>query len=170
MWPFIKPTPVSSPRTLRRVTRCRGPRAGAELHTRERVLSWRANVERRSETEASRYGARPARDRAGRTRTLVPPLAHLTVRRRQVMLWTRRCTSQYFDVWSFSGLQPRGSRRAIHGFPCTHPWIQDRQVHHRGERVRILTRWIARATAPTRKPCAKAYGATSRLPPDLRSP
>jgi sarcosine oxidase len=107
---------------------------GAEVHTRERVLRWRAADRGVSvETEQGSYRARKLIVAAGPwARTLVPALEHLAVPERQVMLWTTPLAPEHFRCESFPVFNmeaPEGRFRTVLRLPRIRGvGFQDRQV------------------------------------------
>jgi sarcosine oxidase len=102
------------------------------------VLRWTASergVE--VETEAGRYRARKLVVTAGPwARTLLPTLEHLAIPERQVMLWTRPLTPEYFQCESFPVFNMEASEGRFYGFPIYGvPGFKIGKYNHRRERI-----------------------------------
>ncbi|MDR7555576.1 MAG: N-methyl-L-tryptophan oxidase [Armatimonadota bacterium] len=112
--------------------------AGAEVHARERVLSWDPDggqvVVR---TDRAVYRARrlvvTAGPWAGR---LVPRLAALAVPERQVLLWAQPRRPELFRLGAFPVFNLEAPEGRFYGFPIFGvPGVKIGKYHHRHERV-----------------------------------
>ncbi len=112
--------------------------AGAEVHARERVLSWEPDggqvVVR---TDRGVYRARRLVVTAGPwTGRLVPRLAALAVPERQVLLWAQPRRPELFRLGAFPVFNLEAPEGRFYGFPIFGvPGVKIGKYHHRHERV-----------------------------------
>ncbi|MGZ5089933.1 MAG: N-methyl-L-tryptophan oxidase [Burkholderiales bacterium] len=115
----------------------------AEVHPRERVISWSAEqCGVVVTTDRGTYNARKMVVTAGPwARTIVPELADLAVPERQVMIWTQPLKPEYFEPSVFPVFNMEAPEGRFYGFPIYRvPGFKLGKYHHRSERVDDLDR------------------------------
>jgi sarcosine oxidase len=116
---------------------------GAEVHARERVISWSAEHNGIVvTTDHGTYRARKMVVTAGPwARTIIPELKDLAVPERQVMIWTQPLRPEYFQVGAFPVFNMEAHEGRFYGFPVYGvPGFKLGKYHHRSERVDDLER------------------------------
>jgi sarcosine oxidase len=116
---------------------------GAEVHARERVISWSAEQNGIVvTTDRGTYCARKMVVTAGPwARTIVPTLQELAVPERQVMIWTQPLRPECFEVGAFPVFNMEAHEGRFYGFPVFGvPGFKLGKYHHRSERVDDLER------------------------------
>ncbi|MEA3154755.1 MAG: sarcosine oxidase [Betaproteobacteria bacterium] len=116
---------------------------GAEVHARERVISWSAEQNGIVvTTDHGTYRARKMVVTAGPwARTIIPELKDLAVPERQVMIWTQPLRPEYFQVGAFPVFNMEAHEGRFYGFPVYGvPGFKLGKYHHRSERVDDLER------------------------------
>lgn len=116
---------------------------GAQIHGRERVLSWIADgTEVRVTTDRSEYQARRLIITAGPwAGSVVEDLAKLAVPERQVLAWIEPLRPDYFRLGAFPVFNMEGPEGRFYGFPIYGvPGFKIGKYHHRKESVTDLSR------------------------------
>jgi sarcosine oxidase len=111
---------------------------GADIHTGERVLEWRARDSGVSvTTNRATYHAKKMVVTAGAwARTLLPELKDLAVPERQVLIWTEPLRPEYFRLGAFPVFNMEAPEGRFYGFPVYGvPGFKIGKYHHRRERV-----------------------------------
>jgi sarcosine oxidase len=111
---------------------------GAEVHGRERVLTWHAKDQGVSVTTTrGTYRARRLAVTAGPwARTMVPALGTLAVPERQVLLWAQPRKPEHFRLGAFPVFNFEAPEGRFYGFPVYGiPGFKLGKYHHRGEQV-----------------------------------
>jgi sarcosine oxidase len=111
---------------------------GAEIHGRERVLSWRRDKNwLRITTNRSSYRARKIVITAGPwARTLVAELRDLAIPERQVLLWTQPLDPEPFRLGNFPVFNMEAPEGRFYGSPIyAIPGFKLGKYHHRRERL-----------------------------------
>jgi sarcosine oxidase len=111
---------------------------GAEVHTGERVLEWRAEgTGVRVRTDAGEYRASRLVITAGPWASqLVPALERLAVPERQVLIWTEPRRPEYFALDAFPIFNMEVEEGRFYGFPVYGvPGFKLGKYHHRHEQT-----------------------------------
>lgn len=112
---------------------------GAEIHARERVLTWEASGDRAVEVRTDRapYRARRLIITAGSwAAQLVPALAPVAVPERQVLIWVHPRRPEYFRLGVFPVFNLEAPEGRYYGFPVYGiPGFKIGKYHHRLEQV-----------------------------------
>src|ERR1043166_1714970 len=111
---------------------------GAEVHARERVVSWQAEDQGVSvTTPRGTYRARKLVISAGAwAGMMVPALQQTAIPERQVMIWTHPRVPEHFRLGSFPVFNMEAPEGRFYGFPVHGiPGFKLGKYHHRGERV-----------------------------------
>ena len=112
---------------------------GADIHTGERVLEWRARDSGVSVTtnRGATYHAKKMVVTAGAwAHTLLPELKDLAVPERQVLIWTEPLRPEYFRLGAFPIFNMEAPEGRFYGFPVYGvPGFKIGKYHHRRERV-----------------------------------
>ncbi|MEA2600949.1 MAG: sarcosine oxidase [Acidobacteriota bacterium] len=113
-------------------------RLGAEIHARERVLSWEAEEKRVVvKTERGSYSARKLVVTAGAwAGHVVPVLRDVARPERQVLLWTQPLRPEFFRLGSFPVFNMEAPEGRFYGFPVYGvPGFKIGRYHHLEEQV-----------------------------------
>ena len=111
---------------------------GAEVHARERVLSWHAEDQAVTVTTTrGTYRGRKLVVTAGAwARMMVPALQHAAMPERQVMIWTQPRTPERFRLGAFPVFNMEAPEGRFYGFPVYGiPGFKLGKYHHRAEPV-----------------------------------
>lgn len=112
---------------------------GAEIHARERVVSWEPHGERvQVHTDRGVYTASRLVITAGPwAGHLLPELGRLAVPERQVVLWAQPLRPAYFRVGTFPVFNLHGPEGRFYGYPMYGeiPGFKIGKYHHRHEMV-----------------------------------
>ena len=113
---------------------------GAEIHGRERAISWSANgAGVRVTTESGTYEAGSLVVTAGPwVGELVAELAPLAIPERQVLLWTQPRRPEFFRTQAFPVFTMQAPEGRFYGFPVFGvPGFKIGKYHHRRQTVRL---------------------------------
>lgn len=111
---------------------------GAQIHARERVVSWEVRNKRVSvRTDRGTYRARKMIVTAGAwARNVVPELHRVAVPERQVVIWTQPLRPELFTPATFPVFNLQAPEGRFYGFPVHGvPGFKIGKYHHRRERV-----------------------------------
>ena len=111
---------------------------GAEIHARERVISWEVRNKRVSvRTDRGSYRAKKMIVTAGAwARNIVPELHRVAVPERQVVIWTQPLRPELFTPATFPVFNLQAPEGRFYGFPVHGvPGFKIGKYHHRRERV-----------------------------------
>jgi sarcosine oxidase len=111
---------------------------GAEVHGREKVISWRKDKNwLLITTERAIYRAKKMVITAGPwARSLVPELDDLAVPERQVLIWTEPVNPEPFRLGNFPVFNMEAPEGRFYGSPVYGiPGFKLGKYHHRGERL-----------------------------------
>ncbi|MBK5295371.1 MAG: N-methyl-L-tryptophan oxidase, partial [Acidobacteriia bacterium] len=113
-------------------------RLGAEIHSRERVIEWRAEGDGvLVKTDRASYLAGKLVITAGPwASTLVPALQAVAVPERQVMIWTQPLRPEHFQLGAFPVFNMEAPEGRFYGFPVYGVLgFKVGKYHHRREKV-----------------------------------